>query len=340
VAIAAVAGSSGAGTCTPSVPGPVAGAPAQLVPLYQAAAAKYALGPEGAAVLAAINDVESNFGRDLSSSSAGAVGWMQFEPGIWVRYGVTPDGSKAPFGPAGWNNPADAIFSAANYLHAAGAPGNWQGAVFAYNHSSAYVSQVLSLAETYFRKGLGHGNVTYVAAVVTSTCAAIPTHGYVNPFAHSTNLVPQRIDMGVDYDGNGPIDAMGAARITFAGADPGWAHGSSVNYQLLGGPYRGRDVYVAEAVTPTVVAGQTVAAEEEIATFGHGFSSNSIETGWAAGPGRPSALADVLRQADYTPGHDIGAYRTYCGQQFSDLLRALGAPGGLENQPPSGTTCG
>jgi hypothetical protein len=339
VAIAAVAGSSGAGACTPSVPGPVAGAPAQLIPLYQVAAAKYALGPEGPAVLAAINEVESNFGRDLSTSSAGAIGWMQFEPGTWARYGVTPDGSRAPFGPMGWNNPADAIFSAANYLHASGAPGNWQRAVFTYNHSQAYVSQVLSLAQTYFTKGLTRSNATYVAATVTSTCAAIPTNGYVNPFAHATNVVPQRIDMGVDYDGSGPIVALGAGRVTFAGADPGWAGGNSINYQLLDGPYRGRSVYVAEAVTPTVTTGQTVAAGREIATFGHGFSSDSIETGWAAGPGRPSALANVLHQADYNPGEDIGSYRTYCGQQFSDLLRALGAPGGLESQRPSGTSC-
>jgi hypothetical protein len=339
VAIAAVAGSSGAGACAPSGPGPIAGAPAQLVPLYEAAAAKYGLGPEGPAVLAAINEVETSFGQNLSTSSAGAVGWMQFEPGTWAQYGVTPGGSKAPSGPAGWNNPADAIFSAANYLRSSGAPGNWQGAVFIYNHSQAYVSQVLSLAQTYFTKGLPHGTTTLVSLQTASACAGVATNGYVNPFARSTNLIPQRIDMGVDYDGNGPILALGRAHITFSGADPGWAGGNSVNYQLLDGPYRGRNVYVAEAVMPMVTAGKIVPAGTPIATFGHGFSSNSIETGWAAGPGRPSALANVLGQADYNPGQDIGSYRTACGQQFSDLLRALGAPGGLENQPLSGTNC-
>ncbi len=201
------------------------------------------------------------------------------------------------------------------------------------------MSQVLSLAQTYFTQGLPHGTATFVSLQTASACAGVATNGYVNPFARATNLVPQRIDMGVDYDGNGPILALGRAQITFAVADPGWAGGNSVNYQLLDGPYRGRNVYVAEAVTPTVSTGQTVAAGQPIAMFGHGFSSNSIETGWAAGPGRPSALANVLRQADYNPGQDIGSYRTACGQQFSDLLRALGAPGGLENQPLSGTGC-
>ncbi|MGZ6668297.1 MAG: lytic transglycosylase domain-containing protein [Solirubrobacteraceae bacterium] len=339
VGIAAVAGSAGAGGCSPSATGPVAGPPAQLVPIYQTAAAKYGLGPQGPAVLAAINYVETDFGQNLSTSSAGAVGWMQFEPGTWARYGVTPDGSKAPFGPAGWNNPADAIFSAANYLHASGAPADWQAAVLIYNHSQAYVSQVLSLAQTYYTSGLHRGSTAYVSTVVSSTCTGVTINGYVNPFAHSTNLVPQRIDMGVDYDGSGAIDALGAARITYADADPGWAGGNSVNYQLLDGPYAGRNVYVAEAVMPTVTTGQTVSAGQPIATFGHGFSSNSIETGWASGRGRPAALANQLHQADYNPGQDIGSYRTFCGQQFSDLLHALGAPGGLENHPLSGNSC-
>ena len=76
VTIAAVAGASSAGTCQASGVGPVGGVPAQLIPLYQAAAAKYGLGPQGPAVLAAINDVESKFGQNLSTSSAGAVGWI------------------------------------------------------------------------------------------------------------------------------------------------------------------------------------------------------------------------------------------------------------------------
>jgi len=89
VTIAAVAGASSAGPCTASAAGPVGGVPAGLVPLYESAAAKYGLGPQGPAVLAAINEVESNFGQNLSTSSAGAVGWMQFEPGTWALYGVT-----------------------------------------------------------------------------------------------------------------------------------------------------------------------------------------------------------------------------------------------------------
>ena len=67
-------------------------------------------------MLAAINEVETDYGRDLSVSSAGAEGWMQFLPAEWAQYGVDAngDGFKDPY------NPADAIFAAARYLRAAG----------------------------------------------------------------------------------------------------------------------------------------------------------------------------------------------------------------------------
>jgi len=134
--------------------GPLGGVPSQLVPLYQGASTRYGLGARGPSILAAINYVETDFGQDLSTSSAGAVGWMQFMSSSWAQYGVTPDGSKAPFGPTGWNNPADAIYSAANLLHASGAPGNWPAAVFDYNHAVWYIQEVLSRAADYYTQGL------------------------------------------------------------------------------------------------------------------------------------------------------------------------------------------
>ena len=94
-------------------------------------------------MLAAINEVETDYGRNLSSSSAGAVGWMQFLPSTWARYGVdaTDSGYADPY------NPVDAIFAAARYLHAAGASTNLQKAVYAYNHAWWYVQSVLLRAE-------------------------------------------------------------------------------------------------------------------------------------------------------------------------------------------------
>src|SRR5207248_6528241 len=121
------------------------GIPSRLLPIYEHAASRYGLGVRGPAVLAAINRIESAFGRNMSTSSAGAVGWMQFMPGTWRIYGVDAngDGRQDPF------NPADAIFAAANYLRHSGAPNDWYRAVFAYNHADWYVRQVLAWARGY-----------------------------------------------------------------------------------------------------------------------------------------------------------------------------------------------
>jgi membrane-bound lytic murein transglycosylase B len=122
-----------------------AGVPAILVPVYQRASNAYGLGPQGAAVLAAINGIETAFGTNLNVSSAGAVGWMQFMPETWSGYGVDAngDGVADPF------NPEDAIFAAASYLRASGAPTDWYTAVFAYNHADWYVAEVLANAQCY-----------------------------------------------------------------------------------------------------------------------------------------------------------------------------------------------
>ena len=116
--------------------------PPQLIPIYHAAGAKYHV---PWAILAGINRVETNFGRDLALSSAGAIGWMQFEPATWAAYGVDADGD----GKADPYDPVDAIFSAAKYLSANDAKKNPAQAVFQYNHSSDYVREVLQLATIY-----------------------------------------------------------------------------------------------------------------------------------------------------------------------------------------------
>jgi membrane-bound lytic murein transglycosylase B len=114
--------------------------PAVLVPIYQRAAAAYGLGPQGPAVLAAINQIETAFGTNLNISSAGAMGWMQFMPETWEGYGVDAngDGVRDPF------NPEDAIFAAASYLSASGFPEDAYGAIYAYNHADWYVADVLA----------------------------------------------------------------------------------------------------------------------------------------------------------------------------------------------------
>lgn len=116
--------------------------PLFLLPIYQAAAVQYGVPWP---VLAAINEVETNFGTDQSVSTAGAVGWMQFMPETWLQYGV--DAVNAGY--ADPYNPVDAIFAAARYLHAAGASTNLRAAILAYNHSEAYVESVLLRARLF-----------------------------------------------------------------------------------------------------------------------------------------------------------------------------------------------
>jgi cell wall-associated NlpC family hydrolase len=121
------------------------GVPPVLIPIYQRASTQYGLGPQGPAILAGINAIETAFGTNLGPSSAGAVGWMQFMPETWATYGVDAngDGVKDP------NNPEDAIFAAAGYLKAAGMPQDTYGAIFAYNHADWYVEEVLANAGCY-----------------------------------------------------------------------------------------------------------------------------------------------------------------------------------------------
>ena len=122
--------------------GPPPAKPGQLktlVDIYRSAGYRYGIDWR---VLAAINRVETNFGQNTHVSSAGAVGWMQFMPSTWRRWGVdaSGDGIADPY------DPQDAIFSAARYLNAAHGEQDIRRAVFAYNHADWYVNEVLSIA--------------------------------------------------------------------------------------------------------------------------------------------------------------------------------------------------
>lgn len=81
----------------------------------------------------------------LLRSTAGAVGPMQFLPSTFATYGVAVGHRGAP----DINRPADAIYAAANYLHASGAPADWGKAIFAYNHAGWYVDDVTRHAHEY-----------------------------------------------------------------------------------------------------------------------------------------------------------------------------------------------
>ena len=144
---------------------------------------------------------------------------------------------------------------------------------------------------------------------------------YRNPLRDVSGLIPERVDMGVDFGGAGPVYALGNAVITNATAsNSGWPGGGWITYQLTSGPASGLMVYVAEDVTPSVQVGQTVTSSTVIATMFNG--GDGIETGWAM-PDGSSAESQLPAAGGISGG---GPFPTMVGLNFEALLQALGAP--------------
>jgi soluble lytic murein transglycosylase-like protein len=107
-------------------------APGKLLGYFRAAQSRFGVPWQA---LAAIELVETRFGRIRGLSSAGARGPMQFMPSTWARYGS-----------GNIDNQRDAILGAARYLVASGAPGNMAQALYHYNNSLDYVRAVQDYA--------------------------------------------------------------------------------------------------------------------------------------------------------------------------------------------------
>lgn len=192
--------------------------PPFLLPIYQAAGAAYGIPWQ---VLAAINEVETDYGRDLSLSSAGAEGWMQFLPSEWSQYGVdvNDSGFEDPY------NPADAIFAAARYLKDAGGDADIRGAVFSYNHSQAYVNSVMLRARL-----LGGTPPELLGAITGLTEARFPVYAashYSDGFPTTEGSSPHTVPATTIYSQAGaPVIAVQDGRVTQI--DPSGPFGPSI----------------------------------------------------------------------------------------------------------------
>jgi murein DD-endopeptidase MepM/ murein hydrolase activator NlpD len=160
--------------------------------------------------------------------------------------------------------------------------------------------------------------------------APSPQHapgGYANPLRAISDLMPERIDQGVDYSGSGPIYAVGDG-VVLSTVNAGWPGGTFIAYRLTDGPANGLVVYAAEDIDPAVQVGETVGPSTVLGQMYEG--PDGIETGWAD----PSALG-LTMAAEY--GQFNGSNSTAFGYNFSQLLQSLGAPGGvLQNDPATG----
>lgn len=152
-------------------------------------------------VLAGIGRVETDFGADTQTSSAGAVGPMQFMATTFAAYDTpVPPGGVSPPSPL---DPTDAIYAAARDLCANGAQDGTDipGAIYAYNHSQAYVAEVLSYAAAY-------------AAPAPSTAAPSPAAAEAVSYALAQIGTPYRWGgetPGVGFDCSGLTQAAWAA---------------------------------------------------------------------------------------------------------------------------------
>src|SRR4051812_33152077 len=185
--------SASCGTATDSGHIRDASVPPDLVPIFTDAADRYGLGSGGATILAALTKVESDFGHRLGPSAAGAVGWTQFLPETWRRFGVDAngDGYATPY------EAEDAIHAAARYLHASGAPTDWRRALFTYNHADWYVARVLRQAQQF---GLRSLNTPAACAAQTLGAATLTTRTYAGRIVDLPDMPGQRIDARIVDD--------------------------------------------------------------------------------------------------------------------------------------------
>ena len=150
--------------------------PSRMLKLYEQAAVTCPGLPW--TVLAAIGTVESSNGTsDLpgvhtGANFAGAEGPMQFEPATFAEYDLpVPPGGAEPPSPY---DPTDAVYAAARLLCANGASNgaDLPAAVFTFNHSTRYVTEVLDLAQSYGQSAAGTVTAGTASAVATDWALA------------------------------------------------------------------------------------------------------------------------------------------------------------------------
>jgi murein DD-endopeptidase MepM/ murein hydrolase activator NlpD len=317
--------------------------PPFLIPIYQAAGIEYQVPWQ---VLAAINEIETDYGRNLSVSSAGAVGWMQFLPSTWKQWGVDANGD----GVADPYNPVDAIFTAARYLHAAGASSNLSQAIFAYNHATWYVQSVLLRAQLIggIPSGLvgaltglvqGHFPVAAPAKYADDNVISLAKHKVkTSNAAIAIDSNPATKGTAIFAKTGSPVIAVNDGRIVKVGTSPQLGHyielqdatGNIYTYSDLGSVTKQYPVpkpvrvsskqIIKEFSTPATKAPTSPASA---GTQGTGAPSKALSSAKVAKAARVPAPASAGTQTASTSGRAQSA----AGQTSQSATQGLAAAG-------------
>ena len=192
-------------------------------------------------IFAAIAKVESNFGRNMATSSAGAIGYGQFLPEMWEIFGNGGD----PY------DFRDVLPAMGRYLLRAGAPADIPGSLYSYNHSWSYVDLVLSYADAY-----GYQRVESSTGLIWPVIGAIAT--YFQPGVH------EGIDIDQTAQPGAPVRAAHDGVVLFAGGDPCCSYGY---YVTVVSP-SGMVTLYAHLEAFAVTSGQTVRQGERLGGAG------------------------------------------------------------------------
>jgi murein DD-endopeptidase MepM/ murein hydrolase activator NlpD len=278
--------------------------PSNLIPIYKAAGRRYQIPWQ---VLAAINGIETNYGRDLSVSSAGAIGWMQFMPATWSKYAVPVAGNAKPSP----YDPRAAIFAAAHLLASNGGKQHLRQAIFAYNHAGWYVDAVL------WREQL----ITDWAAKDQRTSSL----GYALPLAGRYMAQLGRTDEGVDIEtapDGAPVYSITPGVVTAVASDPSGFGPDYPVIRVTAGPLAGHYIYYGHVAASLVHVGQRVAAGQPIAVMGH--------TGDAASLGH-GHIEIGFSDATGNPVNHPGTAATVAGSAMRTFLIELSGAFGIQN---------
>jgi murein DD-endopeptidase MepM/ murein hydrolase activator NlpD len=246
--------------------------PTFLLPIYREAGSRYHV---PWTILAAINQIETDYGRDLSVSSAGAIGWMQFMPATWREWAVDADADGVPDP----YSPRDAIFTAARYLAASGAATDLRAAIFAYNHADWYVTAVMLRAAT----------------LDAATVSAPLQRGYSLPLDAPYMRELGRTDDGVDIE-DAPDGALvysiTPGVVSAVAADPAGFGPDYPVVEATSGPLTGQHIYYGHVARALVQPGDHVTAGQPIAIIGHtgdavSLGHGHIEIGFSDANGVP-----------------------------------------------------